>query len=347
MKKRLAIFQFLFISSCIGLISILVLDMMYWQTGILSEGWPDFSIGHLLRSVLILVFVSMLIVSVLVKNQSKLDIAIWKGKSFEQVSTLGTFLISIILLGLFLVEPPFFTSLCKEDGIFEWGSAILLVSSSAIFFVKLVNTYTNVGVAKIFQFTYFIFSLLFFLIAMEEISWFQRILVIETPSSMAGNLQDELNLHNFATDQIENIYYFGTFLFLVVLPFLNILHPSIRCDSYLNHFIPHPYISIIGGVACAYNFDMWNILFTQMAFFGSTIILLAFVILVGEWNKRGFFLFSVFIIVITQVLFLTNGENFSRLWDVTEYKEFFIPLAFFVYSISVYKNKASLLPNES
>lgn len=47
--------------------------------------------------------------------------------------------------------------------------------------------------------------------------------------------------------------------------------------------------------------------------------------------------------------FLVYGENFYRLWDVTEYKELFIPLAFFIYSLSVYRqvNKTCLADNRS
>jgi len=40
--------------------------------------------------------------------------------------------------------------------------------------------------------------------------------------------------------------------------------------------------------------------------------------------------------VTTQVIFLNNGDSFVRSWEVKEYNEFFIPLAFLAYSVSVY-----------
>ena len=35
---------------------------------------------------------------------------------------------------------------------------------------------------------------------------------------MEINHQDEITLHNIVTDQVENAYYFGAFIFLVLLP---------------------------------------------------------------------------------------------------------------------------------
>ncbi len=174
------------------------------------------------------------------------------------------------------------------------------------------------------------------IMAMEEVSWFQRVMEIETPKLFESNSQYEMNLHNYATNYTENLYYFGAFVFLVVLPFIRSLFPFVLNNKYLKIFVARPFIGVIGTIACAYNFDMWNIIFTQITFFGSLVILFAFAIFSSVRNERYVILFTIVLITITQILFLVNGINFDRLWEITEYKEFLISLALFIYSLDVF-----------
>jgi hypothetical protein len=139
---------------------------------------------------------------------------------------------------------------------------------------------------------------------------------------------------------MENLYYFGAFLFLVVLPFLRVLYPSADKNKQPGPLIPRPFVAIIGSMACAYNFDMWNIIFIQIAFLGSLILMFLLALFIANEQERIVVFLALFLIVVTQAVFLVNGDNYSRLWDVTEYKEFFIPLGFLAYSVSVYRNVA-------
>jgi hypothetical protein len=145
-----------------------------------------------------------------------------------------------------------------------------------------------------------------------------------------------MNLHNFATNYVENLYYFGTFVFLVVLPFMRSLFPFISNNNYLKIFVGRPFIGVIGSIAFAYNFDMWNIIFTQIAFFGSLFILFTFYIFSIVKKEKFIILFTIIIIITSQLSFLSYGENFERIWEITEYKEFLIPLALFIYSLDIF-----------
>ncbi len=63
-------------------------------------------------------------------------------------------------------------------------------------------------------------ALVTFWMAMEEISWGQRIFKWETTGYFAeNNMQNETNLHNLNTQVFQNALYFGGFLLLVALPF--------------------------------------------------------------------------------------------------------------------------------
>jgi hypothetical protein len=70
---------------------------------------------------------------------------------------------------------------------------------------------------------------------------------------------------------------------------------------------------------------MWNIIFLQLTFFGSLVVLSAFVIFSSARNERYLIVFTIVLIAASQILFILNGANFERVWEVTEYKEFLIP----------------------
>lgn len=326
----------LFLIGCMGIVSVIVLDKLYWGTGVFAEGWPNFSFGHLIRNTII--FISLLAISgsLIGSNRPKLILDESNGVPLGRLSILGVLSVSGIFLFLFILEPSIFSVLSLEDGLIEWGSALLLFGSCIIVAISFSKSRNVANISKFTQLSIVILSLVFFVMAMEEVSWFQRVLGIETPKLFDGNIQHEMNLHNFATNYVENIYYFGSFLFLVVLPFLRLLFPYVSNNNYLSIFVARPFIGVIGSIACSYNFDMWNIIFTQIAFWGSVLILFAFAIFSSKRKERYIIIFTIFIISITQTLFLLNGVNFARLWEVTEYKEFLISLAFFIYSLDVF-----------
>ena len=334
---------------CIGLVSVMALDKLYWGTSILAEGWPDFSPGHITRSIIIFISLLAIFWSVVGNSRQKFRLDEGGGLPLEQLSILGVAFISVVILFFFILAPSIFNALSLEDGVIEWGSAMLLFSSCAITAISFSKSRNVLNIQKDTQLSLALLAFVFFVMAMEEVSWFQRVLEIETPKVFDANLQHEMNLHNFYTNPIENIYYNGAFLFLVVLPFVRLIYPCISNNSYLRIFVARPFIGVIGAIACAYNFDMWNIIFTQIAFFGSVLILFAFFVRSSHRNEKYITSFTILLVITTQVLFLFNGENFSRYWEVTEYKEFFIPLALFIYSLDVfaYMKKRAAVTNDA
>lgn len=320
------------------------MDRVYWKTNILSEGWPSFTFGYLVRSVVIAVSITTLFLSmfgnVLLKKLSgaKLNFALNNRKQFppEYLSIVGLLIISIFFLLLFIFDAPTFSQQSLEDNPLEWASALFSFASAIIFATAFIKSFHSLAIPKLIKLSMLVLAIGFFCVAMEEVSWFQRVLDIETPKAFEGNLQHEMNLHNFKTNLFENLYYFGAFLFLVALPFMQSMLPQLTNNRFFNIFIASPFISIIGATICAYNFDMWNIMFTQIAFFGSLLILSTLAILSMHKRDRYIILLTIFMVIITQAVFLLNGEKFVRLWEVTEYKEFIIALVYLIYSFDVY-----------
>ena len=96
-----------------------------------------------------------------------------------------------------------------------------------------------------------------FVMAMEEISWGQRIFQWQTSEYFLENsIQGETNLHNLNTQLFQNALYFGGFLMLVVLPFfrdhLTRLFRKFKITAWLPDLLPSAWM--IGAFAAGIGF---------------------------------------------------------------------------------------------
>lgn len=322
--------------ACIGFISAALLDKAYLGRGVLDEDWPDLSTVGLLRSALLGIAL-LLIVGLMCRGGLP---SLSNGRAIRPAFARQCIICALILhgvvLGMFLIHPPLFSALSLEDGLFEYGSAALLFLGCGILITALWRSRSSPGLNRAIRPTLLILAAGYFVLGMEEVSWFQRVFDIPTPKSFQGrNSQNELNFHNFNTMVMGNAYFFGAFVFLVAASFAWLLYPAIARNRYLGLLAPRPFVAAIGAIAGAYNFDMWDTLFTQSAFFGGLWILLVFAIAAKQPKDRLVYGLALVVVAATQVLYLTNGSNYDRRWELTEYKEFFIPLALLAYSIDL------------
>ncbi len=320
----------IFLAGLLGVIFVLAMDLLYWHTPLFAEGRPNLSPGHLMRSIVILFSSVLMLASAINKEHLNGSFKVAGGRT-EKAWIFIAVATAILFLGIFLLRPDIFNRASLEDGPVEWGSAILLFLSCGLFIMAFRKC---LGMAKYLKWVCLLFAVVFFVMAMEEVSWFQRVFKIETPDLFAGNIQKEMNLHNFATNKVENIYYWGAFVFTVVLPFILVNYPGLK-NKPVGLFVPRPFVAVIGAIACAYNYDMWNIVHIQLAFFGSICILIYFSVLSRNPLEKIALISISTLLIASQVAFLLDGKSFDRLWNVTEYKEFFIPLAFLAYSADV------------
>jgi hypothetical protein len=163
-------------------------------------------------------------------------------------------LITSTLIGLFLIihirlyDPAsqLFAILYLEDGIFESLTPILMVFSIIALTLSIPLLWRDPELSKyriLLSAVYVFLILIFFLNAMEEISWGQRIFGWETPQAFEGNVQDETNLHNFFND-----YYLLFYRLLVFFPIILLisiwLELSQRFLIFKRTVLPHP--SLLG-----------------------------------------------------------------------------------------------------
>lgn len=158
------------------------------------------------------------------------------------------------LIGLFLIihirlyDPTsrLFAILYLEDGIFESLTPILMLVSMILLALSVPILWRDSELRKyrnLLSAIYIILILIFFLNAMEEISWGQRIFGWETPQTFEGNVQDETNLHNYF-----NEYYLLFYRLLVLFPIVLLisiwLEMSQRFLIFKRTVLPHP--SLLG-----------------------------------------------------------------------------------------------------
>ena len=124
--------------------------------------------------------------------------------------------ISFILLFLFHVE--LYDQLTSEDNIIENLSAVLLLFCSCFFLISFFHA--RKSPLKIhYWLTYglLMLSIVFFLIAGEEISWGQRIFDLATPDYLSSvNEQDELNFHNINKRFFDRLLDRTTIIFVFI-----------------------------------------------------------------------------------------------------------------------------------
>lgn len=102
---------------------------------------------------------------------------------------------SLYFIALHNIEAIALYRLCREDMIIENFQMLIYLFSSIVFFRLAL-------IQRSSRYWYFFYGLLLFFLAGEEVSWGQRLMVIETPVIWAqNNIQQETNIHNLRSIQ--------------------------------------------------------------------------------------------------------------------------------------------------
>ena len=335
--------------------------LLLYDTGLLEEGPPRFELIYLIRTGLVALSSGLLVFGLargwLTVQDSERFLKGTEGgssqgwtagpepvfsKKYRYVILWGTIVMGAGFLTLFIADPRAFYLFGKEDNFIEVGSALIWFLGGLLF---LRLAYLSIRSHGHFRRTRILLPLLLglvcVLVSLEEISWFQRVFSLETPSFMVENVREEINFHNYATDEVEIVYYLSTFLSFILLPFAVHRINNLRIPDPIRFFIPSRVVVLASALAVAYNYDMWNILFIQFSFFVTLFILLTDIKDAISAGRIPWAVISLVLLTgLSQGLFLFLGDRFVRTWDVTEYKEFIIPLAVFVYSFEVSKRFA-------
>ena len=270
-------------------------------------------------------------------------------RPWQRTASLAVMAGALVCAGVFFASPELFGELAQEDRELEWASALFLFAGSGLFaasFLSRLRTRQRgdvvgtmgVGLAAGF-------SILFFLIGMEEISWMQRVVGFETPADVAEvNWQGEFNLHNIQTDLSETVYYFGSGLFLIFLPLLREAAPDWRLLRAVSDFIPGRAVAAVSAPVAIFNYGHWNLLPVQITTTITVFVLLTYA--AAAWRRNNSSEALSFVVLVCsatagQAVFLAYGQFMTYIPNATEFKEFFIALGLACFAGGVWSRRSA------
>lgn len=120
--------------------------------------------------------------------------------------------------------PDLYYRIVQEDQALEWATFLAFMAAAVLFSLAGYTRWREERVVPWFAWGVALFCLF---VAMEEISWAQRVFAYRPPTYfLANNFQQELNLHNVVDDTYRKLAVKGVLLgYGVVLPVLGWLWP--------------------------------------------------------------------------------------------------------------------------
>ena len=306
------------------------MDHRLEQRGALHEGPPEWSAYYGIRTSL-LAAASLLVVAGARRSMSDWPLVGRWGRWLVPASVVGT-CVSLAAAAGVLFGPDRLTTLAEEDGVVEWSSAALAIASAGLFgYAALRCSISSRPSDRLVRFILIGLSGVSFLIAMEEISWFQRVLDYDSPAIVGDRNQSEFNLHNEATDLSENIYYGSVFVLTVLWPSLLGARRLPRSMRFVETVTPSRFVMYGSITAGAVVYEMWEIVPIQMIFFLSVGLLLSEPAVDAGRTFSPLAVAMAVAMVVVATVFLLAGANMTRSWDDTEVRELILPFGLFLY----------------
>lgn len=245
----------------------------------------------------------------------------------------------LISIGLLLGDAASFASYAREDAIVETAQVLLLVAASTLLAQRSVRGLLRRSAASENALLAGLGALALLLVALEEVSWGQRLFDFEAGQVFSSNQQGETNLHNFSTHESEAVYYFGLFLGLVLLAYLGERTALLARFRRIADFVPSSAILLAAAPMVAFNYGEWNQPMVQFAVFTTAAILAA--IALEEVRLRGqpwtviAPLIALAGLLSIQLALLIEGDTMLRWWQNTEYKELLGTIALLLWATEV------------
>lgn len=268
----------------------------------------------------------------------------WNHDRFFKIITVICVLsISVVFLIATLLLPEKMAIVTSEDNVIEVASASLLFIAAALslgLILKFlhVRNFILALIASIFMGT-------FFFLGMEEISWMQRVLNVESSGVfLEHNTQSETNLHNFNSRISNDVYYGGAFILLTVLAYYRngVISLLKRYKlSNMTAYVPRRWLLIPFAVAAGFILPSSHVDIINIAILILTLLFISREAVDGLNNKRYIYA-TVCSVVLLIIIAAVAGSLFGDLARIgyinafQEYREFVIAIGLAVYVADVY-----------
>ena len=238
--------------------------------------------------------------------------------------------IGFILLFLFHVE--LYDQLTSEDNIIENLSAVLLLFCSCFFLISFFHARKSpLKIHHWLTYGLLMLSIVFFLIAGEEISWGQRIFDLATPDYLSSvNEQDELNFHNINKRFFDRLLDRATIIFVFISSFL--LYR--KKEKTLG--IKNPDIFIL----CSFAITPFYTQNTQLDFYHFIYVPLVGLFVFALKNKQKSFLFPLAFTLMLSLIIIIIHTTYNHLFpwhnnSANELREFLFYLSCVAYAYEI------------
>ena len=231
--------------------------------------------------------------------------------------------------------------LLTEDQLFEYWTVVLYLASA---FVCLVGPWVVAGTTPITRYWLMGWGVLFLLVALEEISWGQRIFGVETPDFFVShNLQDETNFHNLDSEGVNRLFASFVFAVAIALPSLTLM--SKRLNSLIRRYgVPLPQWELVVPFLLAFAFFVpaWVASAPETEVLaGIALLWLVFVIVAKQRGSEAAFtrintfhlLAGVVGLVAIQTVLSVFEGNLGHRSHPSEIKEFLFSVCFLGFSL--------------
>lgn len=160
-------------------------------------------------------------------------------KTLTNIEKIAYLLLLIVFgIGIYFanIDADYFdASFAQEDGLVEYGTAVMLFCISIFLFLKLLKVATKKNLS--WKTGVFLMAIIFLFGAGEEISWGQRIFNIQSSEYfLENNAQQETNLHNMVVNGKKvNKIVFSQLLTIVLVIYLIILPILYRKNNWIKN----------------------------------------------------------------------------------------------------------------
>ena len=238
--------------------------------------------------------------------------------------------ISFILLFLFHVE--LYDQLTSEDNIIENLSAVLLLFCSCFFLISFFHARKSpLKIHHWLTYGLLMLSIVFFLIAGEEISWGQRIFDLATPDYLSSvNEQDEHNFHNINKRFFDRLLDRATIIFVFISSFLLYRKKGKTLG------IQNPDIFVI----CSFAITPFYTQNTQLDFYHFIYVPLVGLFVFALKNKQKSFLFPLAFTLMLSLIIIIVHTTYNHLFpwhnnSANELREFLFYLSCVAYAYEI------------
>ena len=225
--------------------------------------------------------------------------------------------------------------LTAEGGLFEWGSFFIAFTISAFALLIYFHSRGNKAFRKARRRFILVIAIGAYLIAMEEISWGQRILGFESSDFFfKHNTQRETNLHNLVSGEYLNlVIYSFIYISFIFLPLLVYFFPNIGSNSKsirgkIAIYMPSIHTMLMFCFASSMQAYFLPKTLADTTFLWLAMLIILFLLITHKKYRNNYQILHYLIVLVACIIFAVCYRVFDYYNMQYEIREFVIAYAF-------------------